>query len=46
MEYKSHNKEYTDLAIKFFIAEGEEAIEDMNQEVMIINLFLNVILSA
>ena len=39
VEYKSHNKEYTDLAIKFFISEGEEAIEDMNQEVMIINLF-------
>lgn len=39
VEYKSHNKEYTDLAIKFFIAEGYEGIQDMNQEVMIINLF-------
>lgn len=39
IEFKSHNPEYADLAVKFFTAEAEEAYEDMQQEAEVVNLF-------
>ena len=38
VEFESHNKEYSDLAVKFFIA-GKEAEQDMKEEETIVNFF-------